>query len=649
MDPNVKKITGVGRHWMLFGHWACVQQRTVRLLARYATGIAVILASLPCTGAVVPGEPPVHGDPALRRVAIDAPEIVVYRAGEKNDWELHVRPELADAYAAYFQRDADAVLQALDSLAAKSVDPLERFVVAALKADALMMHGRAAEVEAISAESAQYEMRLTGQDTMSRAIRGLARMQIADFDGALAVFGEIVRLLGGWSLPTSYSRRPPNLLELRVKSEAQLRAYGGIASIRFMLADYEGALRWAEAAEGLYNDIFHVVTHRLYGTGTMPPGLGEGRAYNLAIVGGARSLVKRDAAAGAEPLAEARRFFQSTRHVYGEVVLTAIEARVALELGAQERAEQLSHRAERLAAQTGLGDLVWQLAAERGHVLLALGRKTEAEAAFRSAQSGLESAAGALATDTAKLRFLAGKEELARALVQFDLERNDLAALFGDLERARARVFVDSLGERPIARGRQSDLVAEIRELERKIRRQRLLNGAPGGVPDGAARLATLLDARTARIAELRRRDPELADMLAVSAAELTDVQRRLRPGEMLAYVIPGPSGEPVRLLQITGAAARLFSPALTLAALEHLVRELADSARALDTGRQKALLGKLGTGLGIGEWKVERGLYVVPSGPFISCPGVRLKSAIRWRCCPTRDGCYACRARCRR
>ena len=571
--------------------------------------------------ASLPSDPPARGNPQIKRVPLDAVKIAVYQSGDKNEIGLAVTPELAAAYAAYHRRDVDAVLAAADSLSGKSADAKTRWVAASLRYDALAMLGRPADAESVAEELAVLERTILGHDLTTQAMRGLARMELRDYDSALADFGRVARAIGSWSLPTSYSGPPTNLTEVKSLSEAQMRSYAGIASVYFLQKNYAEALRWAGAAEGLFNDLFYVLTHPLYGSGSVTMVAGEGRAFNLAVLGAARGIVQRKPDAGAAELAESGRFFASVNHGYGLAVVQALRSMAALELGRLEDAEAIAGEGERIAAAAGLGHMVWHLAAERGKALLALGRRDEAEKAFRSAQNGIELASGSLGREETKLRFGVGKEEVTLHLVRFDLQRGDHTALFRDMERARARAFIDMLGDRPVALGRQSDLVAAIRDLDRQILRQRLLNSAPGAMSDGKSREAALIEKRVQRVAELRPSDPELADTLSVAAVELKDVRLRLDVGEVLAYAIPGEAGERLKFLLVTRESTQVMDTDVTYAALSGMVTELADALEGRDFSRQSKVVNAMGQGLKVAAWGVRRAAYVVSSGALHFVP----------------------------
>ena len=568
-----------------------------------------------------PEFPPARGNPKLNRLPLDAAKISVYQSGDKDSWGVVVTPELAAAYAAYHRRDVDAVLSTLDAFVKPNTDNMTRWAATTLRFDGLHMLGRPADAEAVADDLAALERTLLGYDLLARSMRGLARLELGDYDQALVDFGRVVRAIGAWSLPTSYSGPPTNLFAMQSMSEAQLRAYSGIASVYLLRKDFSAALRWAEAAEGLFNDLYFVLTHPLYGTGSIPAGVGEGRAYNLAVLGGSRAIVRREPQAGEAELGAAQRFFSSINHNHGLAVVHGIQAMAAMELGRPEEANRVSQEGERLAAAAGLGDMVWNLAAERGKALLTMGRKDEAEAALRSAQNGVELASGALSSENSKIRFGTGKEEIARYLIRFDIDKGDHAALFRDMERSRARAFIDMLGDRPVARGRHADLAAGVRDLDRQILRQRLLNGAPGGVPGGATKEAEMIEKRLQRVGELRRLDPELADTLSVAVAELRDVQAKLEVGETMAYTIPGEAKEKLRFLLVTREQSSIMETELTHAALSGLVANLAKTLEEMDSERQKSVAEAMGRGLKIVAWGARKAAYMVPSGPVYFVP----------------------------
>jgi hypothetical protein len=342
----------------------------------------------------------------------------------------------------------------------------------------------------------------------------------------------------------------------------------------------------------------------------VPPEAAFGRAFNLATLGLAQSKLSPTDTLAIEPLNTARRFFESKRHAFGQSVVQAYLAEAALVAGRLEEAIRLAEEGERYAATAGLPDMAWQLALGRGEAELRLGRADRAEAAFRVAQTGIDAVSGALSNDDTRLRFGAGKEVVTRHLARLDIARGDFDALFRDLERGRARAFVDLLQGVPLAQGRQTEAVGRIRALEAEIRRLRLKNST------GASQsLAPLLAERSRVVAELRQRDPELADVLGVAVAELAVVQSRLAPGEMLAYAIADAAEAPLTWLLVTGNGRRIETSEINAATLQKMLGEFAVAVVEGNVKQQKETTGRLSSLLRLTHWGSMKALYVVPSG----------------------------------
>lgn len=574
----------------------------------------------PTTTMPTPTAPLARGHPELAGTTVDGLPVLVLKAGGTEDHDLPVTRELAAAHAAFRRGDAEATFAAIDAGEGMASDPRPRWQLAVLRHDVLQMLGRAAEAEEQTVRVAELERVVVGHDLAARAMRGLDRMEIGDLDAALRDFGTVVTAIGSWSLPVSYGGPPTNLLSLTVTAEAQLRAYTGIATTFALKKDWPAARLWAEATEGLYNDLYYVLGHPLYGRGDVSMLAAGGRAYNLAILGAARRI-DGDEARGLAAIADAERYFTRIHHHHGVLVARAMRVLSALALGRLEEARDGAAEAEALATGLGLPDMAWRFAAERGRVLLANGLKAEAEAAFRVAQEGLDAAVGLLGTDSARLRLAAGREGLTPVLAALDLEKGDHAALFRDLERGRARAFVHMLGGNPLATGREGALVQAVRTVDLSLGRQRLANAAGVGGSDGRRRMDDLLAERATRLDELRRRDPEMADVLSVRTIELGDVQARLRPGEVVAYVLPLADESPIRLLLIAREGTRILPLGLRPPDLRALLAEFRNAVSNRDTDRQARIVASIDRGMKLADWGARLAAYVVPSGEMHFVP----------------------------
>ena len=177
-------------------------------------------------------------------------------------------------------------------------------------------------------------------------------------------------------------------------------------------------------------------------------------------------------------------------------------------------------------------------------------KEDRCEAAYRSADKAVDAVSGSLSSDRAKRRFGVGKDDIAYRIAQFNLERGDLSALFYDLERARARAFVDMLAGRPIANGRGTATGQRIQALDQQIREQRFVATARDDSTHDE-KLSALLAKRAGLVEQLSQRDPDLADAFRIEGASLVETSRALGPDEMLIYGLPARGKDPVRFLAV--------------------------------------------------------------------------------------------------
>lgn len=346
-----------------------------------------------------------------------------------------------------------------------------------------------------------------------------------------------------------------------------------------------------------------------------------GRGVNLGFLGSAKLGVTKDIAASQPYFDAANAYFDALGYLAGKVRVDAMRIRTLIDIGRADLAEPLAQTTVALAVERGLTDTIWQLEALWGEALLKLKRKTAAEKAYRRAQLAVEMVSGSLSSDSAKRRFGIGKDGITRRLVAFDLEKGDYAALFRDLENGRARAFIDMLARRPVAAGREVALVAQIGEIDKRIRRQRLLNAAPGGATsEGVKAEAQALALRAERVRTLRSRDPELADVLSIATQNLSDIQARLGPGEVLAYALPAEE-EAIRFLVVRADRSWVETAAMSPDDLvEHMGSFRTDDPQ-LVADEQKAAATAILAGLGLDRWGAEKMLYVVPSGALYVVP----------------------------
>ena len=229
---------------------------------------------------------------------------------------------------------------------------------------------------------------------------------------------------------------------------------------------------------------------------------------------------------------------------------------------------------------------------------------------------------GDLATDRAKRRYGVGKETITYRLAQFDRGKGDLEALFRDLERGRARAFVDMLAGRPVAEGRAPLLSAEIRRLDEAIRRLRVVNLAPrGGSATSRAEEARLIAERAEAVAALRAKDPELADVYAAETAGIEEVAASLGTGETLGYMLPARPDDALAFLVVTSEETFMVESEATASDLRRAIIGFREAVERQRPGRQRQMARRLAAIAKIADWQGEARTYVVPSGDLFFMP----------------------------
>ena len=586
------------------------------------------------------GRPPAHHS-SVAPTPLPARSQLIPPVGKNNAYGISVTPELKLAYETYLGGDAEQAFKALEQAESKSSDPGLLWQISFLKAQVLIMLGRAADAEVELETTSQREMIFIGHNWNSRALRGEVRLWLEDYQSAKQDMFQVVKAAGDWSMPTSYALPPGNLPELVGVVTAQLRAFTGLAGIYLFEGKYEKALLWAETSEKKFNDVHFLTQHPLYGRMVVAHADSfYGRANNLVFLAAAKLAVTRDVEESNLVFNRAESFFRSLEYDRGIVTLEALRARTLHGIEQYASANDAAVKALELARRCGATDMIWRIEVLRGQTLIKMGREDEAEQVLRHAQTGIDEISGTLATDRAKLRFGVGKEDVVHFLTKMDVKKSDFNRLFEDLERSRARAFVEMLAGRNIAPTREPELTKAIQQLSQKILQQRLVNYAPGNaVGKNPSREKELLSQRRAVIEQLRQRDPEMADVLSISFKTLQQIQSRLKSGEVLVYALPARSHESIQLFLIEERNQRILTLSLTWDSLQSLLDQFTESigfpmdqaargvaikavsSAASSASRTDAILNDLCEGLKMSQWSARKTIYVVPSGALYFVP----------------------------
>jgi hypothetical protein len=527
-----------------------------------------------------------------------------------------------EGYDAFMKGDTDRALTLLDAAMKDAWGDQMRFRLSLIRVDLLARTDRIADAETTILDTARLELEFWDKDLLSRAARGDVRARLGDRAEAEADLARVALAQKHWQLATEFEEMP-NITDIVVNIEAKYRATLGLASLYIRDGQYAKGLAWAVELERHFVRLFTLADNGEYGD--MVPLLPEfylARGENLAYLG-AGILALMNAPERAAPyFAAADGFFKATGYAHGRAVTAALRARALHDTGRYDEFEAAAVPAIALAAEAGLGELVWRLEALRGQQFFLAGKMDQAEVALRRAQAAVTLVSGALASDQSKLRFGVGKEKLTQLLAAVDLAQGQHGNLFQDMEQGRARAFIDMLANQAIASGSEAALMAEIKRLERDIRRQRLANALPQGPGQrGGALERELLRQHGAAVAKLRRSNPEVADALSVSTIALAQVQAQLGPGEMLAYAVPAAPGMALNWLLVEKQNTRVVKATATQADLAARLEAFADAMAQGAAGAQQQIAALLADQLGIAQWRARKGVYVVPVGNLYFVP----------------------------
>ncbi len=377
---------------------------------------------------------------------------------------------------------------------------------------------------------------------------------------------------------------------------------------------------WAERAETLFADVHFVSNHPLYGYFvSVHADSYYGRAINLSFLGAARTVEARDGGVGAGAMDRADAFYDAIGYRPGRITTQALRAWSALAIEDFDRADAEAAKAVDMALAAGQADMIWRVQALRGEALLADGKTEKAEQVLRSAEAAVDTVSGALASDRAKRRFGVGKSDITYRLAEFDIARGDLDQLFIDLERGRARAFVDMLAGVQVSAALDDPDAQRIATIDSEIRSLRLTASTRGEAEP--ARVSELLKERQTHLKALSARAPDLAEALGVRIASLGDIRQSLGPGDVIVYSVPAHGDDLVRLLMIGKEETRLFETPTKSDELDAQLKSLRAAVTTGNSVAQKDAGDTIAEALNFAAWPEATRYLVVPSGALFFVP----------------------------
>ncbi len=494
-----------------------------------------------------------------------------------------------------------------------------------LRVNVLIMMGRPDLAEAETARTEKFERLAIGEraNQTSRALRAEVRYWAGDIEGAIDDAVSVINAFGTWRFPTRYAGPPVDQAELARCTTAQARANIVLGLALIAKGQPKAALPWLELGNQTMNNVMFVAHHPLYGLYFWPPDeIYWGRAMSLVALGTALLSLDENPERVTETFAHARDFFKAIGFRPGPVLIGTFKTQAFASTGRFEQAAQQALVSIQEAEQLGLLDYVWRLEAVRGHAFLELGRVDEAEQALRHAQAVVDLLAGTMAANDDKVRFGVGKESIMHDLVRIDLKRHDMARLFEDLERGRARSFVQLLASRAVHSGKYEQVVAQIRNIDRKIQLERQKKNALSSQEElDVGREQKLLEERAALVEQLRKDNPDLADVFAVSAVNLDMVKKSLNRNTILVYTLPEQEKSPLTLLFVSPDNASLLQLSINGSQLKELLDKFNATINSGNAQSQLVALNSISTALELSTWPKADAMYFVPSGQTYFIP----------------------------
>lgn len=389
---------------------------------------------------------------------------------------------------------------------------------------------------------------------------------------------------------------------------AQMRAYTTLAALYNLQENYSESYYWANEAEKRMNAVHYVSNHWLYGKFvSLHLDSFYGRATNLTFLATAKLALGYKEKEVQKDFEKAVKFFQMINYKKGIATVLALKARVYNKIGLHDKCYVEGKKALDFAVRNGFLDFVWRIEAIRADTFMHLGYKKDAQRAYRRANDTINTLTGALSKDSSKRRFGIGKDDITYNLIKFDIQENNLEQLFKDLEENRARAFIDMLATRSVNLHQDNKHLKDIQALDLTIKRQELLNSAPGDNTKGIEKLKKLFALRKKKEELLQKDDPNLASTTSIWSNSLKTTMNSLDKDQHLVYFLPLKEKERVTYLEISAQNTQIKNLNITMGELDYQLNKLSKTLgieNLLSTRGLKAKNSSLVSGMSIAEPK---------------------------------------------
>ena len=493
--------------------------------------------------------------------------------GELNSYDITVTPNLEIAYKNYLGGDGEKALRALKEISQNSKDNKMLWQASMLKMKVLIMMGLGHDAINETKICQKYEKLSFNSDLNCIAQRGESFVWAGDYKRAKKDLESVLMTIGNWELPTSYMSPPSNMPELVATTTAQLRSYTSLAAMYTLQEDYKEAYYFANEADKRYNALRFVSNHWLYGKFLrLHLDTYYGNATNLTFLASAQLATGLTREAD-KNFTKAIEFFEKIKYTKGKATVLALKARVLNRTGQYDKCNTAGEIALEYSLQNGFLDFIWRIEALRGETFEQLGFSDKAEAAYRRSADTVNSLSSSLASDSSKRKFGFNKDDIALALIAYDIKKQDYEQLFIDAEENRARAFVDTLATRAI--NEQNPILKEIYKIDKEINRLSILNTALGADnSEGVKKLQALMEEKKEKEKELRVENARLSSVVSVWSSSLKETQANLN-GNSLVYFLPAKNNEKISYLYISDSSYSFHNLDITYKELRSDLKEL--------------------------------------------------------------------------
>lgn len=548
-------------------------------------------------------------------MAAQVPVVSIPKAGQMNALGILVDAHLEAAHKAYVAGDADAALAALGE--PESRDTQRAWFKRLFLAEVLIQMGRTSEALGVLEQSAKQEVQLFGTSLLSQAVQGEAWVKLQDYEQAHENFRRVETALKNWSLPEDY-REPPNVTWLAHRSHAQARAHSGLAVVALHNHQFDLAIMQANKAEAVYSSMEALAAHEQYRQYfKLHFQTVVGRANNLTVLGASTAIQHSETPIALTSFQQADQLYLAANYAPGQASSLALQAYAAYETRRYATAIQTGEQSVAIANALNLPDLMWRVQLLLGKAYLKSERLEQAEQAFRRSQAAVDLVNGSLASDRSKQLFGVGKAEISAHLMDFNLAHKNLAQLFEDAERGRARAFVDLLTDTELSL--TDDLVTNtrVRNLDERIRMLRLQHSLHNDSRAGEqvqAEIELLMQERAELMDQLSAINTEWSAAYSVRYATLAQVQARLSPDELLVYSVAGTQANDIYLMFVQRSGMSIQHLAEGHLQLNAALLNLGDAIALGDNRFQTQSLEHIKKVLALHSWPKAKKVYVVPN-----------------------------------